>query len=296
MEIFKKIIRFLFGLLFVIGLGALFYIYFEQEKLREEKENLVWLARCELETLRNDREVQYLRLHNMVYEDGLLKLRYDASISSNEIAEMFRDSLMYKDFMSVIVLNPQKWRTISKYLTEAEVDLSITYSSHIESAFIISWKQLSQMLSDEQLFNEGMELFVQRKKQEVLNYAQSHFWNDRFFTVDSISLSKEYVSLHMSYDDSKANLGSSYLDTGRVSVHYTDKVGDMGSILNNMLSICVRTNKGFAFIYTAQKKRKIQKCQYNAKRAKKIYEDTANKLWLDKRETNQARTVIYRTK
>ena len=98
MEIFKKIIRFLFGLLFVIGLGALFYIYFEQEKLREEKENLVWLARCELETLRNDREVQYLRLHNMVYEDGLLKLRYDASISSNEIAEMFRDSLMYKGF------------------------------------------------------------------------------------------------------------------------------------------------------------------------------------------------------
>ena len=100
----------------------------------------------------------------------------------------------------------------------------------------------------------------------------------------------------MSYNDSKANLGSTFLNTDKVALHYTDKVGDMGSILNNMLSICARTNKGFAFIYTAQKSHKIQKCKYNAERAKKIYEDTADKLWLDKRETNQVHTVIYRTK
>lgn len=296
MSMARKILGTSIGLIFIIGLGVLFYLHLEREKQREKRENLVWLARCELETLRNDKEVQYLRLHNMVYEDDLLKVSYDASIPSNEITEMFRDSLMYKDFMSVIVLNPDRWKNVSKYLSEADVDLSITYSSHIESSFIISCEKLSQMLSDEQLFDEGIKLFVQRKKQEVLDYARSHFRNDRFFKVDSISLSKEYVSLHMSYDDSKANLGPSFLDTKKVSLHYTDKVGDMGSILNNMLSICARTNKGFSFVYTAKKSHKIQKCNYIAEIAQKMYEETADKLWLDTRETNQVRTVIYRTK
>ena len=296
MSMARKILGTSIGLIFIFGLGVLFYLHLEQEKQREERENLVWLARCELETLRNDKEVQYLRLHDIIYEDDLLKLIYDTSISSNEIATLIKDSLMHKDFMSVIVLNPEKWKSVSKYLSEADVDLSITYSNHIESSFIISCEKLSQMLSDEQLFDEGMELFVHRKKQEVLDYARYHFRNDRYFKVDSLSLCNNFVSLHMSYNDSKANLGPTFLNTDKVALHYTDKVGDMGSILNNMLSICARTNKGFAFIYTAQKSHKIQKCKYNAERAKKFYEDTVGKLWLDKRETNQVHTVIYRTK
>ena len=296
MSVARKILGTSIGLIFIIGLGFLFYIHLEQEKQSVERENLVWLARCELETLRNDKEVQYLRLRDMDYEDNLLKLMYATSISSNEIATLVKDSLMHKDFMSVIVLNPEKWNSVSKYLSEADVDLSITYSSHIESSFIISCEKLSQMLSDVQLFDEGIELFIKRKKQEVLDYARFHFRNDRFFKADSICLGKKYVSLHMSYDDSKANLGSSFLDTNKVSLHYTDKVGDMGSILNNMLSICARTNKGFSFVYTAKKSHKIQRCNYTAEKAKKMYEETADKLWLDKRETNQVRTVIYRTK
>ena len=292
----RKILGTSIGLIFIIGLGVLFYLHLEHEKQREERENLVWLARCELETLRNDKEVQYLRLHDINYEDNLLKLIYDTSISSNAIATLVKDSLMHKDFMSVIVLNTDIWNNVSKYLSEAGVDLSITYSSHIESSFIISCEKLSQMLSDEQLFDEGIKLFIQRKKQEVLDYARSHFRNDSYFKVDSLSLCNDFVSLHMSYNDSKANLGPTFLNTDKVALHYTDKVGDMGSILNNMLSICARTNKGFAFIYTAQKSHKIQKCKYNAERAKKIYEDTAGKLWLDNRETNLVHTVIYRTK
>lgn len=295
MKTAKKILSVSIGFTLLLGLGGVFYTYMVKEKQRREQENLVWLARCELETLRNDKEVQYLRLHDMVYEDNLLKLRYDTSISSNEIAAIFRDSLMYKDFMSIIILNLDKWKTVSQHLSEAEIDLHVTYSNHI-SPFIISWEQLAQMVSDKQLYDEGMKIFVQRKKQETLEYARYHFKKDRFFKVDSISLSKDFVSLHMSYNDAKANLGPTFLDTNKVSLHYTDKVGDMGSILNNMLSICARTNKGFAFIYTARKSHKVQKCKYNAERAKKIYEDTAGKLWLDKRETNQVRTVIYQTK
>lgn len=295
MKMLRKFWGILIGFTLVLILGVAFYIYINEERKREERENLVWLARCELETLRNDKEVQYLRLHGIAYEDNLLKLKYDTSIPSNEIAGIFKDSLMYKDFMSVIVLNPDKWKDVCQHLSRADIDLHVTYSSYIDSSFIISWEQLSQMLSDEQLFNDGMGLFVQRKKQEVLNYARSHFRKDRYFKVDSLSLSNDFVSLHMSYDDSKANLGPTFLDTSKVALHYTDKVGDMGSILNNMLSICARINKGFAFIYTAQKSRKVQKCEYNAKRAKKIYENTTDKLWLDKRKTNQVRTVIHRT-
>jgi hypothetical protein len=231
-----------------------FFKYLDEENKREERENLVWMARCELETLRNDKEVQYLRLHDMAYKGYLLNLRYNTSISSDEVAMKYKDSLLVKDFMSVIILNPDKWHKVAQYLSEADVDLSITYLSHVESSFIISWEKLVHMLSDEQLLEEGLELFVQRKKKEVLDYARSHFRNDRYFKVDSLSLNQNFVSLHMSYDDSMASLGRSFLDTNNVSLHFTDRVGDMGSILNNMLSICARTDKGFAFVYTAKKK------------------------------------------
>ena len=296
MKFFKRFLGILFLVVLILGMVGLFFKYLDEENKREERENLVWIARCELETLRNDKEVLYLRLHDMVYEEDLLKLRYDTSISSDEVAKKYKDSLMVKDFMSVIILNPDKWHKVAQYLSEADVDLSITYLSHVESSFIISWEQLVHMLSDEKLFEEGIELFVQRKKKEVLEYARTHFQKDRYFKVDSLSLNQGFVSLHMSYDDSKASLGRSFLDTRNVSLHYTDRVGDMGSILNNILSICARTDRGFAFVYTAQKSRKVQSCKWDAKKAKEMYEDTADKLWMDKRGVNQVRTVIYKSK
>ena len=296
----KFLKRFLGGLLFVSlilgAVGLFFKHYIEEEKKREERENLIWMARCELETLRNDKEVLYLRLQDIAYENDLLKLRYKTSISSDVVAKQHADSLMAKDFMSSIILNPDKWDKVAQYLSQAGVDLSITYSSHVDISFIISGKELAHMLSDEQLFMEGIELFVQRKKKEALEYANSHFQKDRFIKVDSLSVNQSLVSLHMSFDDSKANLGRSFLITHKVPAHFTDKVGDMGSILNNMLSICARTDKGFAFVYTAKNSRKVQSCKWDAEKAREMYENTVDKLWLDKRETNQVRTVIYKSK
>lgn len=273
------------------------YIGLKKMREREKREDLVWLARCELETLRNDKEVLYLRLKDINYKDNYLNLKFDTSVSFDEVIEKSKDSLMYQDLMSVIVLNLNKWEKVSQYLTEAQVDLNITYSNNIvEFPFTISYNQLADMVSDKQLFDEGLEIFVRRKKQEVLEYARSHFRNDRYFKVDSLHINNDFVSLCMTYDDTKAELGRTFLDPNNVPMHFTDKVGEMGSILNNMLSICARIDRGFAFVYTAKKSRKIQSCRRSAEKAKEIYEDTVGKLWLDNRSTNRVRTMIYQVK
>lgn len=287
---------FIFGVIAVMGCFVA-YIGLKKMREREKREDLVWLARCELETLRNDKEVLYLRLKDINYEDNLLKLNFATSISFDEIVEKSKDSLMYKDFMSVIVLNLNKWEKVSQYLKEAQVDLNITYSNNmVEFPFTISYNQLTDMVSDKQLFDEGLEIFVRRKKLEVLEYARSHFKYDRYFQVDSLHINKDFVSLCLTYDDTKAELGHTFLDPNNVPLHFTDKVGEMGSILNNMLSICARIDRGFAFVYTGKKKRKIQSCRRGTEKAKEIYEDTVGKLWLDNRSTYRVRTVIHRVK
>lgn len=288
-----------FLILGVITVMACSVAYIGLKKMREheKREDLVWLARCELETLRNDKEVLYLRLKDINYKDNYLNLKFDTSVSFDEIIEKSKDSLMHKDFMSVIVLNLNKWEKVSQYLAEAQVDLNITYSNNIvEFPFTISYNQLADMVSDKKLFDEGLEIFVRRKKQEVLEYARSHFRNDRYFKVDSLHINNDFVSLCMTYDDTKAELGHTFLDPNNVPMHFTDKVGEMGSILNNMLSICARIDRGFAFVYTAKKSRKIQSCRRSAEKAKEIYEDTVGKLWLDNRTTNRVRTMIYQVK
>ena len=99
-----------------------------------------------------------------------------------------------------------------------------------------------------------------------------------------MSIDEKFVTLHLSHDDSKAQLGHSFLDTTRVALHFTDKVGRMGSILDNMLSICAKTKKGFAFSYYGNKSHKVQRCEWNAEKAMKMHEETADKKWLDNRE------------
>lgn len=270
------------------------YIFIKENLEEKGREKIVWLAICELEDLRVDKTVRYLRLNDIKYEDKKLKLGYHANYSAREILRIVKDSLMYDDFLSVIAIAPQKWNIISRYLTAAEVDLQITYSNTLVPSFGLSWKQLSTLMSDKRKLRKGKRLFVNRKKREVMNYALKHFRKDRYLKVDSLSLDNKYVSLHMSYDTSIASLGETFLDTIHVNRHYTDKVGDMGSILDGMLAICSRINRGFAFVYFDRKERKVQHCEWNVEKAKAIARQAADRIRLSSEKSNQVRTVIVK--
>lgn len=206
------------------------------------------------------------------------------------------DKIKYAELMSIVNLHPDKWKAASEYLLKANANVSFTFSSNIERTINLTSQQFKELLSDKKLHEISEELFLIRKKSETLEYARFHFARDKYFDVDSLSIDEKFVTLHLSHDDSKAQLGPSFLDTTRVSLHFTDKVGRMGSILDNMLSICARTKKGFAFSYYGNKSHKVQRCEWNAEKAMKMHEETADKKWLDNRKTNRVRTVITRTK
>ena len=276
-----------------------FYCFIMYKQKREEIEHLIWKARIELEPLCNDRTVQYLSMHDLSCESNQLRINFlyePLSSFEDKYKNEDDDKFKYAELMSIINLRPDKWKAASEYLLKANANVSFTFSSSIERTINITSQQFKEILSDKQLHEIGEEIFLIRKKMETLEYARFHFARDKYFDVDSLSIDEKFVTLHLSHDDSKAQLGHSFLDTTRVALHFTDKVGRMGSILDNMLSICAKTKKGFAFSYYGNKSHKVQRCEWNAEKAMKIHEETADKKWLDNRKTNRVRTVITRTK
>ena len=276
-----------------------FYCFIMYKQKREAIEHLIWKARIELEPLCNDRTVQYLSMNDVSCEKDQLRIKFlyvPLSSFDDKYKNEDDDKFKYAELMSIVNLHPDKWKAASEYLLKANANVSFTFSSNIERTINLTSQQFKELLSDKKLHEISEELFLIRKKSETLEYARFHFARDKYFDVDSLSIDEKFVTLHLSHDDSKAQLGPSFLDTTRVSLHFTDKVGRMGSILDNMLSICARTKKGFAFSYYGNKSHKVQRCEWNAEKAMKMHEETADKKWLDNRKTNRVRTVITRTK
>ncbi|MBR5481354.1 MAG: hypothetical protein IKU85_06660 [Bacteroidaceae bacterium] len=266
---------------------------------REAIEHLIWKARIELEPLCNDRTVQYLSMHDLSCESNQLRINFlyePLSSFEDKYKNEDDDKIKYAELMSIINLHPDTWKAASGYLLKANANVSFTFSSNIERTINITSQQFKEILSDKKLREIGEEIFLIRKKLETFEYARFHFAGDNYFDVDSLSIDEKFVTLHLSHDDSNAQLGPSFLDTTRVSLHFTDKVGRMGSILDNMLSICAKTKKGFAFSYYGNKSHKVQRCEWSAEKAMKMHEETVDKKWLDNRKTNRVRTVIRRTK
>ena len=281
-------------ILVIGGLGYGGYYYIQQTKI-QERENLVWKARVKLEEIRSEKTINYLRLHNIEYEDKLLKLAFMRNLNQYGRITEASDSLIYKEFTSIIAINSNRWDSICNILIQAETNLSVTYSDvHLRPRITIPYQKLADKLLSKNVQQEGLRLFVKKKEEEVLEYARIHFSDDRIFTVDSVSSYGGYVALYLSYDDTVARLGKSYLDKERVNVHFTDPVGEMGSILDGMLSISTFTNSGIAFVYTGKKNHKVDSCKWDAEKAREIAKLCSGYLLIDGRKTNQIKTAIIR--
>ena len=279
-------------------LGVIFGGYrFIMQKKAQEKEDLVWKARCQIELVRNSKTYEYLRLHKMSYEDNQLKLSFLRNIQVVKIISLFSDTIIIQEMASYISVNPVRWDSAFSFLQEANVDLSITYSDILKKpTVIIPNSQLHDKFLSKEAQEAGKKIFIERKRDEVMQYAKIHFKGDILLTADSLSINEDCVALHLTYDDRKAQLGKSFLDTTYVNPHFTDPVGEMGSILDGMLSICLRTNKGLAFIYTGKKNHEAKCIKWDTEKTKEIAKKQSRNLPVKGRKTNQVKTVITRVK
>lgn len=291
-----RILRIL--LLTIVIISTIYGVYaFVKYNERQDREELVWKARIELEAIRDTKIIEYLKLYKIDYnyDDALLTLSFLRNYSKFNVINQLSDSVMSKEIASLVAIYPNKWDTICCYLNKAEVDLKIVYSDvSMEPSICMRYSDLSKQLLSDKAKKEGKVKFEILKGKEVLGYALQHFRSDRFFKVIGMDLEKENYYLNLLYDDNKAKLGKSFLDTTEVNMHFRDPVGDMGSILDGMLAICSRTNRGFGFIFKGYKNHQIDSVVWPVEKMRKIAEDNIS-YPLESRKTNQVSTVIIRT-
>lgn len=277
----------------IAGLAGIWLVYstLARQQAEEEREDLVWMARRELNVQQADKTIAYLRLIEMKYEDQLLKLGFSSWPSGNAT----NDSAMWSDFSSMVAMYPGMWRKVANYLQQAEVDMQLTFNSYQQQpSLVVGSGQLSALLDDEQMLSAALNVFILKKKQEVLYYAAQHFHRTPYFRVEQLEINGNCLALQLSYDETVAVPGASYLDNTRVNPEFTDAVGDMGSILDGMLAICLRKNLGFAFEYKARKKKTIKRVEWDAQQAREIHKETSEQFWYRDRPINQVHTVVVK--
>jgi len=260
-----------------------------------QREDLMWVARGQLELMKGDKSVEFLNVNTVSYADETLDVTFISGwpyLNHKLIKEKSIDS---KDILlAYSCVSPASWDTICKYLDLSEVPLRVTY--HLCDTMIgaetMSPATLKNLLSDENK-KIGLKLFSIFKAQETLDCAKYHYRKDRFFTPDSVNVEDNYVTLYISYDD-KYNI-SHFLDPNHVSDHFTDDVQGTGSILDNMLEICVRTERGFAFVYTGKKNHKVNRLQWDYSRIDE-YVDAKVKRGFGDRKFNNVHTIIVKDK
>ena len=296
----KRWILIILSLALLAGGG---YYFLSKQFEKQEREDMVWMARVVLEEIKTDKSYEDLQLDSIKYKDRELEIIFqsksmplDIVIDNMSIED--RNSILKMELASLITVSPHKWDSIFSVLVRAKTDLSFTtyYLWNNKYTLVIPYGEMKNFLTDEKILSAGKNFFVGRKKAEVFDYAKAHFKGDRYLRIDSLTMKKEYVSLNISYDDSKYRMGETYLDPNHINPHFTDAVGDMGSILDGMLTLCSITGYGLEFVYVGNKKHTMERCRISADKVKKLIKERRNLLWINGRKTNQVKTAIKRSK
>ena len=289
----KLIVALVMTVAIIVG-GGYYYIQYKDEQERQRLEDLIWKARYELSIVESDKTISYLRLNNTKYEDGMLKLELLMHTSHDIIKAVGSDSTAHsKMFFSLVSLYPECWATVSQCLEEANTDMELTYIDRgRDYKQNVTHSMLKTYLADENIMGNCTKIFAQLKAAEIYDYACQHFRGDKYLTPDSVSLTDDFVTLYISFDDSKYYLDDSYLDSTRVDVQFTDKVGDMGSVYDGMISLCSRTDRGFAFVYQGSKRNTIHRVPWSRERTRVLCENYKGLIGQQDRKTHQVRTIV----
>ena len=280
------------SLIIIATIAVPAYLFYRHWKAGQ-REDFMWVARGQLELMKGDKSVEFLEVSSVFFTDDTLDVTFQSGwphLNRSLLRKLSMESPSL--LLAYSCVAPASWDTICKYLDLADVPLRVTYHLCDTSlgAATISPDALKTLLSDENKVL-GLKLFSVFKTQETLDCARYHYRKDRFFTPDSVNVEDNYVTLYISYDD-KYNI-SHFLDPNHVSDHFLDDVQGTGSILDNMLEICVRTEKGFAFVYTGKKNHKVDRLEWDYSRIDEYVEAKVKRGFGDRR-FNSVHTVIVK--
>lgn len=283
---YGKTIFFLLATLFLVGLcigSKTLYQHFQQT----EREEAFLLVKSYLEGLRQDKTTEFATINSYYLEDDTLYLNYRFSnIHSNEklMGTSTEDCLM-----GIIAIDPDTWERISEIMSESKTNMSFVFPN---ANMTMPYDTLSAWLCDSAKLSTGNNYFSFYKMQEVEEYAKMHFAKDKYIKVIGHSIDKYVVRLDLSYYDVGVELGELYYDRKRMPYHFTDKVGEMGTILDGMLHVCARTGKSLEFTYEGTTKHKKYSCKWYTEEIPELLKEYGSDFRIKNRKINQARTTI----
>lgn len=255
----------------------------------EEKKDAMMLVKFNLEGIKNDRTTGFSTLSSYVYENDTLSLVFDCSRSHIGKSTIYNN--VEDDFMAVVTTTPEKWLDISKILSEVKINLSASFPA-ISRKIVLPYDTLYAWVRDTIRIKKGNDYFAKYKMDEVVDCAKKHFANDRYFSVEGYSVEDDCVLLNLSYYDVNTKLGETFYDKKRVPLHFTDKVDEMGTLLDGMLDVCTRIGKGLGFTYTGTTKHEKYSCIWTIDEIPALMENERSRFLNDQDPTNQVSTVI----
>lgn len=267
---YYQIALFFIVLLFTCSLGFVYYLKLEEESLEKvlEKEHVIHL----LDEIEQDKTLNSLKMIRHRYEGDTLVIDYFAipNIASN----IQHDSLKY-EFQNMVLLYHDKWKEILNSVGDKQSVVIATFNRCYEKKGIYLGKsstvkqiysfnelpdsttttiaEINKIIDNSVLHEKAMEVFANRKIYDIEEYVRKHYGKNSLLRLHSVTLDKDFVRVALSFDDSMAKIAKSLLDSTRIDPNFKDKVGERGSILKEIFSVCSRTHRGFTIEYIGLK-------------------------------------------
>lgn len=284
-----KKIHVLLGLILLLIAGYFGYRYVKFRNVRFEA---MCIIEHELGVMeRDEMTVQYVKLINYEAEGN----RVDVQLLIDKSAQIYFgiDSLQL-EFLSYTTIFQRGWDTIANQLQRGNIALKVKVTGPTTDGEVnFAPERLQRVLKDSVEMSKALELFELRKLIEVRDYAMRHFRNDHYLRLRNISLEPDFVVLTLGFDDSQYQIAPSLRDSNRIANHFIDKVDKMGSIVDNMLQICIRSNRGIAIEYKGDQKGTFHRCEYNVSKTREMADELQQYQIYDNRRVNAVSTGSY---
>lgn len=287
----KKYIFIILGIVLLFTVGYFGYRFMQ---LRNVRFDAMCVIEHEIGVMERDEvTTDYVHISDHTYEDGLLTVYVRLNVPE-ECSVKFNSDSLTREFLCLTAIYPEGWNAIIKQLVIADIPMQLHYNGYeVKHSVKITPDEINHLFDNSSDVAEAKEIFAQRKLLEVKDYALRHFKYDTYLRLKDVRLEPDYVALTLGYDDSKYQLAPSLCDTARIASHFVDKVGKKGSIVDNMLQICLRTDRGIAIEYKGEQKGTLHRCEYSVSKTRQMAEELQHYQVYDDRRENVVSTGSY---
>lgn len=226
-----------------------------------------------LDEILQDKTLNSIKMISHYFDGDTLVVNYFAV---PQIANCIRKNSLKTEFQNMVLLYHDKWKEVLNTVHDEQSVIIATFNRYdykntvppiststlktvlnyeeVMDTITITMDEVGTFIDNKALRKNAMEVFAKRKIYDIEEYVKMHYRNTAILKMHSVTLDKDFVRVALSFDDSRSRIGTTLLDSTRIDLNFIDKVGERGSILKEIFSICSRTHRGFTIEYVGSQK------------------------------------------